>query len=757
MLRIALFLSGAAGLIYEVVWTRQFSDVMGSTALAMTSVFSAFMLALALGALVIGQSTERGSRALMLYGKLEIGIAITALLSTIPLIHARSWLAAHLPSTDNFALALGLNLLATLGLIGIPVFLMGGTLPVILNAVEQWTPAHRAAAELYGVNTLGAACGTLAAGFILIWVLGLTRTLAVAVGLNLLVGVVAWVVGARTIPVPYTSAGVIPDMPSASLRGERALWLGLTFMSGFAIFGYEVMWGRMAKFLLGDRTLAITALLFVFISALGLASLLASRLTGRITRQNPRTGLAAVAWAMLLGAVLHLIVVPVASTIAAGTGFVSVLSFSRDFARRVATIWMLVFPPILVLGLMFPLLIAGARGLDLFPGRTIGRLLFANTLGAALGAAIATYTLSRWVGTLNGFLLLTELLLVGAVLILWSSGRGWWRAAAVVALLVAILTPFGFPTSLIYLRSGETLMDRKEDEFGVQVLARSRDGSLRVRNNRLQLIYDLGNRQTTHAQQMAAHLTVLLAGQSHDVLIIGTGYGITTGTFTLYPDIRWIETIEILPFLVDRQHLFARYNFAYWNDPRVTIRQGDGRHFLLASSRTYDIVAVNVLDPYLPGSSSLFTTDFYRAVKQRLRPGGVMTQLLWGYQFYPVTRGLHSVFPRLLFFPTYGGPAANVVAFRDPVDLEHVRPHLERLTPAAREQIQAISAADQGAADPDVYLADLMALVLEHRTRLLQAAEGRKGPLHTDDHPVLEYMWVHGPGVSVLDSPLVEE
>jgi len=755
LLRLALFFSGAAGLIYEVVWTRQFADVMGSTALAMTSVFSAFMLALALGALAIGRSRRRGGSALVLYGQLEVGVGLTAVVSSAPLVYAPSWLAVHLPSADNFAVALGLNLLAALALIGVPVFLMGGTLPVILNAAEQWTPPHRAAAQLYGINTLGAACGTLAAGFSLIWALGLTRTLAVAVALNLLVGVATWILGARAEPLPVAPADPLAA-PSAANRGDRALWLVLVFLSGFAILGYEVLWGRMSKFLLGDRTIAIAALLFVVVSALGLASLLASRFR-RIGHNDARAELAAVAWAMLIGALLHLVLVPLASMTAAGMVFTRVLSLSGDFARRVATVWLLVFPPIFILGLSFPLLIATARGLDMFPGRTLGRLLFVNTVGAALGAATATYVLSRWFGTLTGFLVLTLVLLVAAALVLWSSGRTWWRVGAVLALLVAIVAPLRFPSSLIHLRQGETLSDSGEDEFGVQVLAKTATGLLRVRNNRLQLIHDLGHPQTTHAQQMAAHLTVLLARQCADVINIGTGYGITAGTFTLYPDVRSIETIEILPFLIHRQQLFARYNFAYWNDRRVTIHQGDGRHMLLSSRRTYDIVSVSVLDPHLPGSSSLFTTDFYRAVKERLRPGGVMTQLIWGYEFYPITRGLQSVFPALLFFPAYGSSSSNVVAFRDPVDLEQARLHFERLTQAARREIQIIAAADEGLPDPDAYLAGLLAVARKRSPELLEIAAERKGPLHTDDRPILEYMWAHGtPDVSVFDSPLVE-
>src|SRR5262249_42928886 len=143
---------------------------------------------------------KRGGQALALYGQLEIGLGLTALATSLALVRAPSWLAVHLPDPGNFALALGVKFLVTLALLGVPVFLMGGTLPAALNAVERWTPPRRVAAQLYGLNTLGAACGTLAAGFVLIWALGLTRTLAIGIELNVLVGLVAWIAGARVMP-----------------------------------------------------------------------------------------------------------------------------------------------------------------------------------------------------------------------------------------------------------------------------------------------------------------------------------------------------------------------------------------------------------------------------------------------------------------------------------------------------------------------------------------------------------------------------
>src|SRR5262249_32836184 len=162
----------------------------------------------------------------------EVGIGITALMASAALLNGRSWIALHLPQTRTFAADLGIQLFSTMLLIGVPVFLMGGTLPVILNAIERWTPPRKVVAQLYGLNTLGAACGTLAAGFLLIWVLGLTLTVVLAIALNLGIGVVAWTIGSHLLRGEAESANpAAPEPLSAASAAERALWLALAFVS----------------------------------------------------------------------------------------------------------------------------------------------------------------------------------------------------------------------------------------------------------------------------------------------------------------------------------------------------------------------------------------------------------------------------------------------------------------------------------------------------------------------------------------------
>jgi spermidine synthase len=707
-LQTIFFLSGAAGLAYEVVWARLLADILGSTALSMTVVFSVFLVALAVGAAVFGRRRVEGRAALRVYGGLEVAVGISAVLATAILTLCAAQLATASPGPEHFGATLFYGTLVAVLIIGLPTGLMGGTLPMVVAAVRGSALPHDAVARLYGWNTLGAAFGTMSTGFVLIWQLGL-------------------------------------------LRG---LWLSLAFLSGFSVLAYEILWGRLAKFLLGDRTLAISALLFSFITALGAASLLVGvagkRIGGRV-RSDERIVLAAIGCAFLAGSALHLLLLPLADATLHGGGLTAVPGLSGPFFGRIASLWILILPPLLVLGVVFPLLAWGASAIDARPARVIGNLYFANTLGAALGAVLASFLLGRITGTYGGFLVVTALVvLVGAALLAQTGGRA--RVAAPVAVLILAGLALRAPLDLVQLRPDESLIDSQEDEYGVQLLAETHLGYVRVRNNRLSLVFDLGDSQTTHAQQMAAHWSVLLARSAQSVLNLGTGYGITAGTYTLYPSVESIRTVEILPFLVDRQASFSDYNFGYVHDERVSLVQGDGRHDLAASSQRYDIISTNVLDPYLPGSSSLYTVDFWELAAQRLKPGGVFTQLFWGEDLGLLVKGINRVFPTVLYFPAYGNTSYNLVAFREPVQPDALVVAFDRLSPAAAREIARVEGGEV-----ERVLSGLLAQSWQHRTRLNALAERTPGPIHTDDRPVLEYRWAHGvDGVFFLDSPLVQ-
>ena len=764
------FISGAAGLIYQVVWVRGLADALGSTVLSMTAVFSVFLGGLAIGAWLFGRSNPWGRNALSRYVWMEVAIAVTAVAASLVLFSQAADIAALAPGPERLGASIAYAFLVSVILIGPPTLLMGGTLPTLVGALAPLEPPRTAALHLYGWNTVGAATGALAAGFLLIWALGLRGAVYTAAALDLIsaAGALLLLRRIRFPRLPVSDVSVSRHDAAAHVRvpiqqapkglNQYSDWAVLAFMSGGLVLSLEILWGRVARFLLGDRTQAIAALLFVFIAALGAAALLAPRLARAARITAPERTRRLIGGILVVGATLQFaVLLPVTASLSPEPG--PLLGALREtLGGRLLLTVLLMAPPIVVLGLVFPLLLWGADRMETVPGHRVGSLYLINTLGAATGAVVATFLLSRWTGTVPGFQIVAMFSgILGLILLIRTTEGTWTLPRTRVALglasagLVSGIALALTPSSLAFPRSDETLLLEREDEYGVQILVETDAGTHRVRNNRLSLVYDLGHPQTTHAQQMAAHLTVLLAGETRNVLNVGTGYGITAGTFTLYPDVEYVRTVEILPFLVDLQGWLTPHNFGLATHPRVDLLQGDGRQALLGSDRTWDIISVNVLDPYLPGSSALYTLEFWQQARDRLNPGGVYTQLFWGADVGLLVRGISQVFPEVHYFPAYGGTSFNIVAFRDAPGANGLTPRFERAGAEARREWLRVEGLE-----PEEAFPRLVAQSLRAYEQIERLTHGARGPLHTDDRPILEYRWSHGAaGVSPFDSPLI--
>ncbi|MBP7088955.1 MAG: fused MFS/spermidine synthase [Candidatus Omnitrophica bacterium] len=755
-LKIFSFLSGIAALIYEVIWTRIFANILGSTAFAMSCVFSAFLLCLAIGAHLGGKFIQKKNPdSLQVFGWIEILIAGWALFITYSLIKYKINIAVFLPSSTSLLFTLIIQLTTVLVLIGVPSILMGTTFPLIVTASKQWAAPEKTVTSLYGWNTIGGALGSFLCGFILILHLGLYGTVILSFGLNLLVGLVSLLLASthkNHEPISYQNSLKKPLQETSQINPNNLLIL-FTFFSGFTGLSLEILWGRLAKFFLGDRTLATSALLTIYLLCLGTGSFLAAYLHNLRHKLKSYNIFFILALLFGLSALTQILSVRTAYWVinnaslqtAVSTQFISLWRFFLSF--------LIMAIPVTIAGITFPFLLCNMRNLAIDTGKTVGHLYFVNTVASTLGGIFSGYFISRTIGTLGGFFLISAfLMLVSLVLVIYLTARIKIKAVFVLVLMgLFIHCSFSFPTSLVKLSKNEQVIASNEDEYGVQVISRFAKRYFNVRNNRLQLIYYLGPAETSIVQQMQAYLPMLYAPHSQRVLNIGTGYGITAGTFTLYPQIKAIETVEILPFLAQKQNLFSEFNFQYFKDPRVKLVVNDGRHYLNSDQTKYDIISVNVLDPYLPGSADLFTLNFWQEVKKHLNPGGVMVQLIWGKDIELLLRGLAQVFPQFMLFPAYHN-SFNVLAFNIPGDAGIPLPS-ENLPKQAKQEL--LKLLDM---DPEIFFRhtlDVCSLITQkYKKNLLSRHFKRK--YHTDNYPILEYQWAAGTK-TMFDSPSVLE
>src|ERR1700730_13406756 len=282
-LLLCFFFSGAAGLIYQVAWSKELGLIFGHTAYAVATVLAVFMGGLAAGSAWLGRWSERRERPIALYGWIELGVAATGAVSLAGLAAVRAvYVAAYPYASGHGATLLALRFLGAAIVLFLPTFLMGGTLPVLVRGLARDSAElGTRLARLYWVNTAGAVAGTFAAGFLFLPTLGLRQTLGVAVALNLLAGALALKMSRHeqiALPSALHAHAVSPQVKDAVSSALPSHFLCVCFaIVGATAMAYEIGWTRLLSTQLGSSTYAFTLMLATFLTGIVLGSAIFER------------------------------------------------------------------------------------------------------------------------------------------------------------------------------------------------------------------------------------------------------------------------------------------------------------------------------------------------------------------------------------------------------------------------------------------------------------------------------------------------
>jgi len=660
----AFALSGAAALLYEVVWTRLLALDMGHGLAAASTVLAAFMGGLAVGAGAGGRLGQRMTRttALRAYAVLEVGIGVFALAVPLLLDGVRPVLGA-LYADGHGGLAYGtVRMVASLALLGIPAAAMGATFPL----ASRWagdTPASMArdAARLYTANTLGATLGALAAGFLLLPTLGLFGTTAVGVTLNLLAAATAWAV----VQAPEDDAAPPPSPPDRVRRSgvdaartgphplvTAAAVLGLT---GWASLTLQVVWTRLLASMLGPTTYAFSAVVALFVGGIALGSAIATRLVATPARARSVLGLvvglaalatlgsaAAVDWAVLR----------VASLVATPD-----ITFTQVVWQQWLLTAALLLPLAVLFGAAFPLALALAPPDPDSMVEDIGWVYATNTVGAILGSLLAGFVLIPSIG-LFGSLRISAgtLALTAAVLTFADRTRSLSRwtggGLASLGLIGAIWLPSWDPSLLssgaykyapvaqgpdvrTALTAGRLTYYREGASGTVSVRSLTGTRSMAIDGK-----VDASSAADMLTQRLLAHVPLLLHPNPKTVAVLGLGSGVTLGS-ALTHGIDRAVVLEISPEVVEASRQFDPENHRALDDPRTRLIVGDGRTHLMLSREHYDVIISEPSNPWMAGIASLFTREFFATARARLAPGGVFCQ--WAHTYDMSDGDLRSI------------------------------------------------------------------------------------------------------------------
>jgi spermidine synthase len=705
--------SGCAALIYEIVWFQLLELVIGSSAVSIGVLLGTFMAGMCLGSLLLARIVPPRRHPLRVYAALEAGIGVLAmvLLVLMPLV-GRIYTAWGGDGAFGFLLRGAIAAVCLLP----PTLAMGATLPAVARWVETTPEGIAWLGLFYAGNIAGGVCGSLLAGFYLLRVYDMAIATDIAVALNLVVATIALLVASKSgLPGRRTAE----DARGSERAADRARWRPKMVavyvaiaMSGFCALAGEVIWTRLLALLFGATVYTFSLILAVFLIGLGIGSSLGSALSKTV---RPRT---AFGWCQLLSVAavgwtahelsLSLPYWPINPSLSASIG----LSFRLDLVRA---LWA-VLPAAVLWGASFPLALAAAATTGRDPGRLVGGVYAANTIGAVAGALATSLLLIAWIGSRGAQQLMMVVSTVAGLLLLLTEASGSTSAAgrvrrgrafALAGSLVAAawLIRSVPPVSGMLVAHGRfaaTLLGQAGDIIYVGEGLQSSVAVSRLPNGRLGY-HNAGKIQASSApedmrlQRMLGHFTTLVPKHPRSVLVIGCGAGVTAGAVSINPQVDRVTIAEIEP-LVPRvvSTYFGPQNYDVVRNPKVRIHIDDARHYLLTTKEKFDAITSDPLDPWVKGAATLYTEEFFVAARDHLNPGGVMTLFVQLYDSSPAAvkseiATFFDVFPNgVIAGNTFRGLGYDTVLLGqvEPIriDLDEIDARLMRpeFTPVAR-------------------------------------------------------------------------
>ena len=646
------FASGAAALIYQVLFAKELALVFGSTATATFTVLATFLGGMAIGSLIGGLWAARTAKPIIAYAFVELAIAgfcmlTPALFSSLQSVYV--FLAADLPPASPILLMLRVALGA--GVLLVPTVLMGITLPLLTQALNPGgNNLGKSVAWLYACNTAGAATGAILTSYVVIPFVGAHSTTLIAALMNLLVGLGALEL-AKTVGAAPESPGksiistielVDARMSSGGPKVLASAWLALGF-GGVLSLGLEVVYVHMLSIVAGNSVYAFGLMLATFLVGLALGGEAGRRILERTAIDHrivwltlSQLGLAA---SVALGA-WGWDMIP--AYFASFDGYPFVTSFQSRETVRALVCALVMIPPTVCIGASYTLSMDLATNATARRGITmLGISAALNTFGNIVGVLLFGFLLLPWLGGLvTAKIVALGATAIAAVVALSIDAKGLrrWMGAALLGVGGLVMLS---PTRLDYavLSSGANVYFAPQDWGKVVDHSESIDGGLTTvtqRGTGADLVTTLltngkfqGNdarKGEVQAQIGFAALPLLHQEHRDNALVIGYGTGATSRVLhdAGFAHLDIAELSADIVKLADKH--FSSINSQVSMLPGVQTHITDGRNLLLLTHRKYDVISIEITSIWFAGAASLYNREFYQLARTKLLQDGVLQQ-----------------------------------------------------------------------------------------------------------------------------------
>lgn len=657
---VMFFASGAAALVYQVLFAKELALVFGSTATATFTVLATFLGGMAIGSLIGGAIAARTTRPVVVYAFVEFAIGVfciatPALFSAIQAAYV--FLAADIAPASPALLVLRVALGA--GVLLVPTVLMGITLPLLAQALNpRGDMLGKSVAWLYACNTAGAALGALATSYVVIPALGAHSTTLIAAVLNMLVALGALEL-AKTPALASvesradTPRNIEPTRSKSSHNDSRMLagaWLALG-LGGVLSLGLEVVYVHLLSIVAGNSVYAFGLMLATFLVGLAAGGECGRRVIERVGTDRA-AWLAATQLALAVAVVLGTWGWDMIPAYFAGfDGFPITNSFASREAIRGLVCALVMIPPTVCIGASYTLAMDLATTSTTRRGITmLGFSAALNTLGNIVGVLLFGFVV---LPLLNG-LIAVKIVATGALAVAAfvtgsvasRSARRWLIMASLGVITALAVSPRQLDYQL--LSSGANVYFAAQNWGSVIDHAESIDGGLTTVTRRafnqdtVTTLLTNGKFQgndarkgEVQAQIGFAALPLLHQPRRNNALVIGYGTGATSRVL----HDAGFEHVDIAELSRDVVKLadtyFSGINNNVSGQSGVQTHITDGRNLLLLTQLRYDIISIEITSIWFAGAASLYNREFYQLARSKLQPDGVLQQWVQMHHMAP--------------------------------------------------------------------------------------------------------------------------
>jgi len=686
-------LSGFVALIYEGIWARYLKLFLGHSSYGQILTLCIFMGGMGIGALLASRYIKTVKNPFLMYALVELLIGLGGFFYHDLYTLSTQGFYENVAGLSPFV-AEWLKIIIAVAITGPMAILLGATFPLLGVAMIRISRDGGQAAFplLYFTNSIGAAVGILLASYILIPQLGTEGSLHLAALGNLAIALGFFLIGkallgelaqagdrfceVETPPIPHAEQA---DSGNNVLALSATLFLGLSLLTGFASFIYEVSWIRLLSLLLGASTHSFDIMVSAFVLGLACGGLAAKKLLQKTKH------------VVILLAIAQLVMGAFALTSIYFYEFAfSTMEHSKEYLDKTGEGYLmfsllkyglslfLMFPTTFIAGMTLPIITYYLMNVERNE-KYVGAVYGFNTIGAILGAIIAglilipllqlkmTIATGAFIDIGIGLLLLalyqrshqpSQQQSTGITANIWGSHIPLVTASVVALLMITPLLFVSFNPNVIaagyFRRTAFVMPDEKVTvrDGKTATISLHEVGDIKVIKTNGKTDAAVGGTKGEDTQAALAFLPMSMIDQPYEAAIIGLGSGMTAHFMLGDPLLKNMDLIEIEQEMVNLARRMMPFNRRVYEDPRVNLVIDDARTYFSASQKQYDVIISEPSNPWVSGVSSLFSTEFYQHSKRYLKPGGILVQWMHLPEFnselmLTIITALNTAFPHV--------------------------------------------------------------------------------------------------------------